>query len=164
MPESTNLKPGTSTDPTDAPTKASTQDPSQPAFQNPDEETPPDLTDYVKAYKQAGKVWLDTVLDQGEQAHIKLFDPHIDNLTEADRKQVFKCIRDRTGRFLSEDEFATYIEQEEEVEKPRYRFTGNAAEALKDYYDTVHTLYEAQTNLHLVPKFWKGNSRINLFS
>ena len=104
------------------------------------------------------------MLDQAEQAYIKLFDPHIDNLTEADRKQVFKCIRDRTGRFLSEDEFATYIEQEEEVEKPRYRFTGNAAEALKDYYDTVHTLYEAQTNLHLVPKFWKGNSRINFFS
>ena len=93
------------------------------------------------------------MLDQGEQAYITLFDtlqqlgdPHIDNLTEADREQVFKYIRDRTGRFLSKDEFATYIEQEEEVEKSRYRFTGEAAEVLKDYYDTVHTLCEAQTN------------------
>ena len=116
-PEPTNLKPGTSTDPTDAPTEAPTQDPSKLALQNPNEETPPDLTDYVKAYKQVGKVWLDTVLDQGEQAYITLFDtlqhlgdPHIDNLTDADREQVFKCIRDRTGRFLREDEFATYIE------------------------------------------------------
>ena len=118
-PEPTNPKPGTSTYPTNAPTEAPTQDPSQSALQNPDEETPPDLTDYVKAYKQAGKVWLDTVLNQGEQAYIALFntlqqlgDPHIDNLTEADRKQVFKCIRDKTGRFLSEDNFVTYIEKE----------------------------------------------------
>ena len=152
-PEPTNPKPGTSKDPTNAPTEAPTQDPSQPTLQNPDEETPPDLTDYVKGYKQAGKVWLDTVLDQKEQAYITLFDtlqhlgdPHIDNLTDADREQVFKCIRDRTGRFLSKDEFATYIEQEEEVEKPRYRFTGEAAEALKNYYDTVHMLCQAQTN------------------
>ena len=34
--------------------------------------------------------------------------------------------------FLSKDEFTTYKEQEEEVEIPRYRFTGEAAEALKD--------------------------------
>ena len=93
------------------------------------------------------------MLNQGEQAYITLFDtlqqlgdPHIDNLTDADREQVFKCIRDRTGRFLSEDKFATYIEQEEEVEKPRYSFTGEAAEAIKDYYDAVHMLCNAQTN------------------
>ena len=65
-PEPTNPKPGTSKNPTDAPTEAPTQDPSQPVLQNPDEETPPDLTDYAKAYTQAGKVWLDTVLDQKE--------------------------------------------------------------------------------------------------
>ena len=73
-PEPTNLKPGTSKDPTDAPTEVPTQDPSQPATQNPEVETPQDHTDYVKAYKQAGKVWLDTVLDQEEQAYITLFD------------------------------------------------------------------------------------------
>ena len=152
-PEPTNPKPGTSTDPTDAPTQAPTQDPSQPTLQNPDEETPPDLTDYVKAYKQAGKVWLDTVLDQKEQAYITLFntlqqlgDPHIDNLTDANREQVFKCIRNRTGRFLSKDNFATHIEQEEVGKPPQYRFIGKAKEALKDYYDVVHTLSQAQAN------------------
>ena len=40
-----------------------------------------------------------------------------------------------------------YVEKEEEEEKPRYKLTGNAREALKDYYDAVHTLCEAQTNL-----------------
>ena len=154
-PEPTHPKPGTSTDPTDAPTKAPTQDPSQveSSLQNPDEENPPDLTDYVKAYKQAGKVWLDTVIDQKEQAYIMLFNTltqlgnqHIDNLTDANREQVFKCIRDRTGRFLKEDNFATHIEQEEEGKKPQYRFTGEAAEPLKDYYDAVHTLCKVQTN------------------
>ena len=39
-----------------------------------------------------------------------------------------------------------YVETEEEIEKPRYKFTGDAKEALKDYYDVVHTLCEAQTN------------------
>ena len=94
------------------------------------------------------------MLDQKEQAYITLFDtlkllgnPHIDNLTNADRQQVFKCIRDRTGRFLSEDDFAVYVEKEEAEKKPKYRLTGDAREALKDYYDAVHTLCKAQTNL-----------------
>ena len=157
--EPTNPKPGTSKDPTDAPTEVPTQDSTQTAPQKTDEETPPDLTDYVKSYKQAGKVWLDTVLDQEEQAYITLFDtlqqlgdPHIDNLTNADRQQVFKCITDRTGRSLSEDDFAMYVEQEEEEEKPKYRLTGDAKETLKDYYDAVYTLCEAQTKFMLSTK------------
>ena len=76
----------------------------------------------------------------------QLGDPHIYNLRDANREQVFKCIRDRTGRFLSEDDFATHIEQEEVGKPPQYRFTGEAKEALKDYYDAVHTLSQAQAN------------------
>ena len=57
---------------------------------------------------------------------------------------VLKCIRDKTGRFLDDDNFVTYIETEEEKQKPRYTFTGNAKAALTDYYDVVHTLCEAQ--------------------
>ena len=154
VPQSSDPQPGTSKDPTDAPAEVPTQDPTQTAPQDPEEETPPDLTKYIKSYQQAGKVWLDTVLDQKEQAYITLFntlqqlgDPHIDNLTKADRQQVFKCIRDRTGRFLSEDDFAVYVEKEEAEKKPKYRLTGDAREALKDYYDAVHTLCKAQTNL-----------------
>ena len=58
--EPSDPKPGISKDPTDAPTEAPTQDPTLP-HQDPkqpaNEDTPPDLTNYVKAYKQAGKVW-----------------------------------------------------------------------------------------------------------
>ena len=65
---------------------------------------------------------------------------------QANSKQVFKCIRDRTGRFLSKDDFTIYVEQKDEPEKPRYNLQGNAKVALRDYYDTVHTLWEAQKN------------------
>ena len=39
-----------------------------------------------------------------------------------------------------------YVEQGEQPKKPRYKLEGDAKEALKDYYDTVHTLNKAQTN------------------
>ena len=41
----------------------------------------------------------------------------------------------------------TYIETEEEKEKPKYVFTHNAKLALTDYYDAVHTLCKAQQKL-----------------
>ena len=101
----------------------------------------------------AGKAWLDTVVEEKKQAYIMLYDklqqlgdPHIDNLDQANREQVFNCIRDRTGRFLSEDEFVVYVEREEEKKKPKYKLTGDAKEALRDYYNVVHTLCEAQEN------------------
>ena len=88
-----------------------------------------------------------------EQAYIKLFDklmmlgePYIDYFNQADRKQVFKCIRDKTGRFLDDDEFVTDVETEEEKKKLKYTLTGDAKAALTDYYDAVHTLCEAQQN------------------
>ena len=39
-----------------------------------------------------------------------------------------------------------YVETEEEIEKPKYKLTGDAREALQEYYDVVHLLCEAQTN------------------
>ena len=124
-PNPTNPQPSTSKDPTEAPAEVPTEDPTQTTTQNPDEEAPPVLTEYVKAYKVAGKVWLDTVVNGKEQAYITLYDtlqqlgnPHIDNLDQANREQVFNCIRDRTGRFLSEDKFIVYVEREEEKKKP----------------------------------------------
>ena len=77
---------------------------------------------------------------------LELGSPYIDNFDQADREQVLKCIRDKTGRFLDDDNFVTYIETEEEKEKPRYVLTSNAKVALTDYYDTVHMLFEAQQN------------------
>ena len=57
-----------------------------------------------------------------------------------------KCIRDKTGRFLNDDDFVMYVETEEEKEKPKYVFTHDAKLALTDYYDAVHTLCKAQQN------------------
>ena len=101
-------KPSTSKDPTNAPAVVSHKDPTETSPQEPEEENPPNLTEYVKSYQQAGKVWLDTVLDQKEQTYVTLYDrllqignQHIENLENAVSKQVFNCIRDRTGRCLS---------------------------------------------------------------
>ena len=139
--------PGTSTGPTQDPTIDPAQDPTQ---------TPGKveikLTQYVKDYRAAGKVWLDTVIQEKERAYDTLYNrlqqlgaPHKEGLDQADRQQVYNCIKDRTGMFLSQDKNVLYIETEEEFEKPKLRLTGKAKEALKNYYDTAHELCAAQT-------------------
>ena len=150
-------QPGTSKAPTKAPTgdptQASTENPTQTTAKNPDKDEPPALTKYVMEYKAAGKAWLESVVEDQEEAYIKLFDklmelgnPYIDNFDQADREQVFKCIRDKTGRFLDDDNFVMYVETEKEKEKPKYVLTVEARLALTDYYDTVYTLCKAQQN------------------
>ena len=152
-PASVDPQPGTSKAPTRDPTQASTRHPTQTATKNPDEDEPPALTNYVMEYKASGKAWLESVVKDQEEAYIKLFNehmelgnPYIDNFDQADREQVFKCISDKTGRFLNDDNFVTYIETEEEKEKPKYVFTRDAKLALTDYYNAVHMLCEAQQN------------------
>ena len=149
----TEPQPGTSKAPTDDPTEDPTDETIQPATRNPDEDEPPAPTKYVRAYKAAGKDWLDSVVKDREEAYIRLFDellklgsPYIDNFNQADREQVFKCIRDKTSRFLDDDDFVTYIETEEEKQKPRYVLTSDAKVGLTDYYNVVHTLCKAQQN------------------
>ena len=146
-------QPGTSKAPIEDPTQVPTDETAQPAATNSNEDEPPAPTKYVMAYKAAGKDWLDSVVKDGEELYIRLFDellklggPYIDNFDQADREQVFKCIRDKTGRFLDDDDFVKYIETEEEKQKPRYVLTGDAKVALTDCYDAVHTLCEAQQN------------------
>ena len=46
--------------------------------------------------------------------------------------------------FLSQDENVLYVETEEEFEKPKFRLTGEAKEALKNYYDVAQELCVAQ--------------------
>ena len=119
-----------------------------------EEEAPPKLTAYVKSYKPAGKTWLDTVLDRKEQAYITLYDKwskiggkHKENLNQAVRDQVLASIKDKSGKCLSKDTFAMHVEQDDPPKKPKYRLTDDdAKEALKDYYDAVDTLSEAQLN------------------
>ena len=152
-PAPTETQASTSKTPTEDPTQAPTDEPTKPAATNPDKDEPPAPTKYVKAYQAAGKEWLDSVVKDGEAAYTKLFDkllvlgePYIDNFDQADKEQVFKCIRDKTGRFLDDNDFVTYLETEEEKKKPRYVLTGDAKAALTDYYDAVHTLCKAQQN------------------
>ena len=141
-------QPGTSTGPTQDPTDDPAQDPTQ---------TPGEveikLTQYVKDYRAAGKVWLDTVVQEKEKAYDTLYDrlqqlgaPHKEGLDQADRQQVYNCIKDRTGMFLSQDENVVYIETEEEFEKLKFNLTGEAKEALKNYYDVAHELCVAQAD------------------
>ena len=152
-PAPTESQPGTSKAPTEDPTQAPTDKTTQPTTRNPDKDEPPAPTKYVRVYKAAGKDWLDSVVKDEEEVYIRLFDkllelgdPYIDNFDQADREKVFKCIRDKTGRFLDDDDFVTYVETEEEKQKPRYVLTGDAKVTLIDYYDAVHTLCEAQQN------------------
>ena len=149
----TEPQPGTSKAPTEDPAEAPTKETTQPAATNPDEDEPPAPTKYVRVYQAAGKDWLDSVVKDGEEAYTRLFDkllvlgdPYIDNFDQADKEQVFKYIRDKTGRFLDDDDFVTYVESEQEKQKPRYVLTGDAKVALTDNYDAVHTLCEAQQN------------------
>ena len=150
----TDPKPGTSQDPTDTPavdpTQVPTVDPTQATAQDPDQDTPPV---YVQSYQKVGKAWLDTVLKDMDQAYdtllnelLRVGNPHIENFPQADKQTVMKCIRDRTGRFLSKDDFAVYVERDEPPKKPKIKLEGKAKEALKDYYNAVHTLSEAQLN------------------
>ena len=141
-------QPGTSTGPTQDPTDDPAQDPTQTTG-----EVEIKLTQYVKDYRAAGKVWLDTVVQEGEKAYNTLYDrlqelgaPHKEGLDQADKQQVYNCIKDRTGMFLSQDENVLYIETEEEFEKPKFKLTGEAKEALRNYYDAAHELCVAQAD------------------
>ena len=72
-PEPTDPQPCTSRDPPEASAEAPTKDPT-PATQKPDNDPPPALTTYVRACRAAGKLWLDTVVDQGEKAYDTLYE------------------------------------------------------------------------------------------
>ena len=146
IPVPTTPQPGTSTGPTQDPTDDPVQDPTQTTG-----EVEIKLTHYVKDYRAAGKVWLDTVIQEKEKAYDTLYDrlqelgaPHKEGLDQADKQQVYNCIKDRTGMFLSQDENVLYVETEEEFEKPKFRLTGEAKEALRNYYDAAHELCVAQ--------------------
>ena len=102
IPVPTAPQPGTSTDPTQDPTDDPAQDPTKTAG-----EVEIKLTQYVKDYRAAGKVWLDTVIQEKEKAYDTLYDrlqqlgaPHKEGLDQADKQQVYNCIKDRTGMFF----------------------------------------------------------------
>ena len=105
------------------------------------------------------------VPDQKEQAYNTLYDrlvkigaKHKENLDQAVKAQVFASIKDRSGKCLSKDAFTVYVEQEDPPEKLKYRLTDDIAKAaLKDYYNAVDTLSEAQANLARSTKVLEEN-------
>ena len=166
IPVPTAPLPDTSTGPMQDPTVDPAQDPTQTRGE---EEIK--LTQYVKDYRAAGKVWLDTVVQEKERAYDTLYDrlqqlgaPHKEGLDQADRQQVYNCIKDRTGMFLSQDKNVVYIEREEEFEKPKFRLTGEAKEDSKTI-TTRHTSYvQHRQALLKPPRNLKVRSKIKLFS
>ena len=69
IPVPTTPQPGTSIGPTQDPTDDPAQDPTQTTG-----EVEIKLTQYVKDYRAAGKVWLDTVVQEKEKAYDTLYD------------------------------------------------------------------------------------------
>ena len=143
-------QPGTSTGPTQDPIDEPTQDPTNEPVQDPTQTTGEveiKLTQYVKDYRAAGKVWLDTVVQEKEKAYDTLYDrlqelgdPHKEGLDQADKQQVYNYIKDRTGMFLSQDKSVLYVETEEEFENPN----SNSQARTKKHSETIttwHTSY-----------------------
>ena len=93
IPVPTAPQPGTSTGPTQDPTDDPAQDPTNDPAQDPTQtagEVEIKLTQYVKDYWAAGKVWLDTVVQEKEKAYNTLYDrlqllgaPHKEGLDQA---------------------------------------------------------------------------------
>ena len=73
-----------------------------------------------------------------------------ENLDQAVRDQVFASIRDRSGKCPKQRPL--YYVCRDPPEKQKYKLTGEAKEALKDYYDAVDTLSEAQLNFAQITK------------
>ena len=88
--------------------------------------------------EQAYKTLYDTLLQIG--------DPHIAKFSDTDKKTVLDCIADKSGKYLSEDDFAVYVSRED-ITIARKQYTVSAEEkiATKDYYDKAKDLCEAQT-------------------
>ena len=117
--------------------KADTQDPTE----NPEEENDPGLVEYVRSYQQAAKVWLDTVQASKEKVYNTLYDtllqignPHIAKFSNSDKKTVLDCIADKSGKYLTKDDFAVYVGREDvEITKKQYAISAKAKAAIKEY-------------------------------
>ena len=73
-------------------------------------------------------------------------DPHIAQFSDMDRKTVLDCIVDKSGKCLSEDDFALYIAREDvTIARKQYAVSAEEKVAIKDYNDKAKELCEAQT-------------------
>ena len=76
----------------------------------------------------------------------KIGEPDIPKFSDSDKQTVLDCITDMSGKYLSEDSFAVYVEKVDlEIEKKKYQVSDKEKKAIKQYYQSVTELYEAQT-------------------
>ena len=77
---------------------------------------------------------------------IQIGNQHITKLSDSDRQTVLNSIADKSGKYLSEDEFVVYVSKENTgFEKKKYKVGNEAKAAIKQYYQSVQELCEAQT-------------------
>ena len=59
---------------------------------------------------------------------------------------MLNCIADKSGKYLSEDNFAVYVSKEDtDFEKKKHKVSDRAKAAIKQYYQSAQELCEAQT-------------------
>ena len=59
---------------------------------------------------------------------------------------MLNCIADKSGKYLSNDDFAVFVSKEDtDFEKKKYRVSDTAKAAIKQYYQSAQELCEAQT-------------------
>ena len=59
---------------------------------------------------------------------------------------MLDCIADKSGKYLSEDDFAVYVEREDvEIKRKQVAVSNEAKTAIKEYYEAAHDLCKGQT-------------------
>ena len=77
---------------------------------------------------------------------LKIGDHHIPKFSDSDKQTVLDCITDMSGKYLSENSFAIYVEKDDlEIEKKRYQVSDKEKKTIKQYYQSATELCEAQT-------------------
>ena len=72
---------------------------------------------------------------------------------------MLDCIADKSGKYLSEDDFAVYVDREDvEIKRKQVTVSDEAKTAIKEYYKAAQDLYKAQTAF--MKSTWEMESKI----
>ena len=90
---------------------------------------------------------------------LQIGDHHNAELANSDRKTVLDCITDKSGKYLSEDDFAVYVAREDvEIKKKQFAVSAEAKTAIREYYKAAHDLCKVQTAF--MKSTWEMESKI----
>ena len=91
---------------------------------------------------------------------LQIGDPNIPKFSNSDRKTVLDCIADKSGKYLSEDDFAVYVATEDvEIKKKQFAASAEAKASIKEYYKSAQELCEVQTAF--MKSTWEMESKID---